>query len=158
MVLMFGVATVAASAAGGMLRFGNGDQLHGKYQGIGKNGELMWQRDDLAEEVAFKIVSIDQSGTLLLEAKHGAFDFPLAEVWFARNRSVARSDHASAGLMVMRFAPIGVISGKPEYEDAKRIAIKHSIFWVLDLSLESAVMLDFTGSKHLVDEWDGEFR
>ena len=156
MVLMFGVATVAASVAGGMLRFGNGDQLHDKYQGIGKNGELMWQHDDLDQEVKFKTVIIDQSGRLLLEAMHGAFDFSLtevAELWFEKNRRSVRSGHGAAGTIVARLAPIGFISGKPEYGDAKRIVIKHSTFGMLDLSLESAVMLDFTGRKQLVDDW-----
>jgi hypothetical protein len=35
--------------------------------------------------------------------------------------------------------------------------MKHSLLGLIGLSLDSAVMLDFDGSKHAVDDWDDEF-
>ncbi len=37
-----------------LLRFTNGDQLHGRFQGIKEGPRAVWQRDDLAEPVDFK--------------------------------------------------------------------------------------------------------
>ncbi len=37
-----------------ILRFSNGDQLHGSFQGIREGARVVWQREDLSEPVEFK--------------------------------------------------------------------------------------------------------
>jgi hypothetical protein len=59
--------------------------------------------------------------------------------------------------MVVRLSPIGLITGRPESGCREKIQMKHSLLGVIGLSLESAVMLDFDGSKHAVDDWDDKF-
>jgi hypothetical protein len=47
----------ALAIAGGhddLLRFTNGDQMHGAFQGISPGPTALWQRDDLSEPVGFK--------------------------------------------------------------------------------------------------------
>ncbi len=43
-----------------LLRFNNGDQLHGQFQGIVEGPQALWQRDDLAATVAFKTANVRQ--------------------------------------------------------------------------------------------------
>jgi len=47
------VATIATPKPD-LLRFTNGDQLHGKFQGITAGTEIIWQREDLTSNVEFK--------------------------------------------------------------------------------------------------------
>ncbi len=48
-----GLAVAAAAETGDLLRFANGDQLHGSFQGI-KDGSALWQREDMGGQAAFK--------------------------------------------------------------------------------------------------------
>ncbi len=41
-----------------VLRFTNGDQLHGTYQGIGENAGIIWNRDDLAAPISLKAENV----------------------------------------------------------------------------------------------------
>jgi hypothetical protein len=41
-----------------ILRFTNGDQLHGIYQGIGENSSILWNRDDLAAPLSLKAENV----------------------------------------------------------------------------------------------------
>jgi hypothetical protein len=41
-----------------LLRFTNGDQLHGEYRGIGEGPSILWDRDDVGEAVEFKMTDI----------------------------------------------------------------------------------------------------
>lgn len=115
---------------------------------------------DGVDRYSGKLVGLDADGRLVLEARHGGFAFPLrdvAEVRFAKKRLVEKPEDASTGSLVVRLAPIGSISGRPESGEGGRLVMKHPVMGAIDLSLESAVMLDFNGSKHLIDDWDGEF-
>ncbi len=47
-----------ASEPSDLLRFVNGDQLHGTFQGIKNTSQVIWQRDDLAATVDFKTTQI----------------------------------------------------------------------------------------------------
>lgn len=49
------VSALAASEPSDLLRFTNGDQLHGTYQGIRDGNRLIWQREDVAAPVDFKV-------------------------------------------------------------------------------------------------------
>jgi len=115
---------------------------------------------DGVDRYAGKVGSMDASGKLTLEANHGTFAFPLndvAEIRFAKNRLLRKADEATSGSMVLRFSPIGSISGRPQSGDRGKIEMRHPLLGLLGLSLESAVMLDFDSSRHVVDDWDDEF-
>lgn len=49
-----GVMVLAAAESPDLLRFTNGDQLHGTFQGIKDGSQVIWQRDDLGAPVEFK--------------------------------------------------------------------------------------------------------
>lgn len=49
---------LAANEGNDLLRFTNGDQLHGNYQGIGLNQELIWQRDDIHQPANFNTAKL----------------------------------------------------------------------------------------------------
>jgi hypothetical protein len=51
---MTGLLALTAAEPADLLRFGNGDQLHGKFMGIKEGPQVVWQRDDLAAPVNFK--------------------------------------------------------------------------------------------------------
>lgn len=51
---IFGVMVLAAAESPDLLRFTNGDQLHGTFQGIKDGSQVIWQRDDLGAPVEFK--------------------------------------------------------------------------------------------------------
>ena len=48
-------STLSASEPSDLLRFTNGDQLHGTYQGIKDGNRLIWQREDVSSPVDFKL-------------------------------------------------------------------------------------------------------
>ncbi len=43
-----------------LLRFTNGDRLHGKFSGFNSPDEILWKRDDLAKAVSFKTQNLRQ--------------------------------------------------------------------------------------------------
>ncbi|RYI03415.1 MAG: hypothetical protein EON48_15865, partial [Acetobacteraceae bacterium] len=45
---------LAAAPSSDLLRFTNGDQLHGQFQGIGKGPVAVWQREDVVAPVEFQ--------------------------------------------------------------------------------------------------------
>ncbi len=49
-----GMMTLTAAEPSDLLRFTNGDQLHGTYLGIRQGPQAIWQREDLAAPVEFK--------------------------------------------------------------------------------------------------------
>jgi len=115
---------------------------------------------DGVDRYSGKVQKLDESGKLMLEARHGTFAFPLrdvAEIRFAKKRLVRSDDDGSSASMVVRLSPIGLITGRPESGCREKIQMKHSLLGLIGLSLDSAVMLDFDGSKHAVDDWDDKF-
>ncbi len=100
-----------------------------------------------------------KDGTILLEAKHGAFQLALddiAEIRFARNR-LANETETPAGSVIVRLAPLGQVSGRPLSGDASSIRLLHSLAGKLDFNLESAVMIDFQPSNNSIDDWNSDF-
>jgi len=55
---MLAASVLMADEPSDLLRFTNGDQLHGTFQGISERQQLMWQRDDVAAPVDFKLEQI----------------------------------------------------------------------------------------------------
>ncbi len=107
-----------------------------------------------------RIGVINDQGRLLFEGKHGSFQFPLedvAEIRFARKDLAAPPDE-SAETVRVRFSPVGSVSGRPATGGgANLIHLVHPIIGELDLSTESAVMLEFNPSNNLIDDWDANF-
>ncbi|MEY5020167.1 MAG: hypothetical protein RLZ22_1255 [Verrucomicrobiota bacterium] len=115
---------------------------------------------DGVDRYSGRVLSLDESGKLTLEARHGSFAFPLkdvAEIRFAKNRLARKEEDGSTASMAVRFSPMGVISGRPVSGNDDKIEIMHPLLGSCGLSLKSAAMLDFDGSKHAVDDWDDEF-
>lgn len=51
-------ASVASAQSTDLLRFSNGDQLHGSFLGISENHAITWKRDDLGEVMTLKTENI----------------------------------------------------------------------------------------------------
>jgi hypothetical protein len=51
---LLALSTAAFAAPDDILRFTNGDQLHGHYQGIGEGNAILWSRDDLNAPLTLK--------------------------------------------------------------------------------------------------------
>ena len=115
---------------------------------------------DGVDRYSGKLGTLDENGKLVLEAKHGTFAFPIkdvAEIRFAKNRMARKEDDGSSASMVVRLWPIGSISGRPVSGNREKIQLKHDMLGVIEMSLESVVMLDFDGKRHIVDDWNDEF-
>ncbi len=53
-----GVMALAAAGSSDLLRFTNGDQLHGSFQGLKDGPRVIWQRDDVAAPVDFETAQL----------------------------------------------------------------------------------------------------
>ena len=53
-VWISGIMVLAAAESPDLLRFANGDQLHGTFQGIKIGSQVVWKRDDINAPVEFK--------------------------------------------------------------------------------------------------------
>jgi hypothetical protein len=51
---LLALSTIAHAAPDDILRFTNGDQLHGAYQGIGEGNAILWTRPDLSTQLSLK--------------------------------------------------------------------------------------------------------
>ena len=111
------------------------------------------------DRYAGRVRNLDAQGKVIFEGKHGQFHFPLdevAEIRFARERLASVADEP-ADKLVVRFCPVGSISGRPQAGDGARLSILSPSAGALQLSLDSAVMLDFNCSKQIIDNWDVDF-
>jgi hypothetical protein len=52
--LLAGALSFSAEPPSDLLRFGNGDQLHGQFQGLAEGGLALWRRQDVVDPVPFK--------------------------------------------------------------------------------------------------------
>lgn len=57
---LLGSSMTFAESAPDLLRFTNGDRLHGKFSGLHSPEEILWKRDDLAQPVPFKTQNLRQ--------------------------------------------------------------------------------------------------
>jgi hypothetical protein len=112
------------------------------------------------DRYAGSVGTLDEDGRMGFEGKHGSFQFPLediAEVRFARD-SLAPAIEESAGKLLVRFSPIGSISGRPvPGNGGPLLQLLHPVIGEINLSTDSAVMLEFNSSNHLIDDWDANF-
>lgn len=98
-------------------------------------------------------------GKILLETKHGEFQFPLdeiAEIRFARNQLASKTEEPADHIMI-RLSPLGQVTGRPLSGNSSAIKIFHPFAGELDFNLESAVMLDFQPSNNSIDDWNADF-
>lgn len=99
------------------------------------------------------------NGKILLDARHGAFQFPLeeiAEIRFARNH-LARQTESPADSVTVRLSPLGQLTGRPLSGNSSDIHLLHPLAGELDVRLDAAVMLDFQPSTNSIDDWNAEF-
>ena len=111
------------------------------------------------DRFAGRVGSLDDHGKVVFEGKHGRFQFPLdevAEIRFARDR-LADTPADVADNVCVRFGPLGSLSGHPLAGSGLKFAILNPSAGELNLSLDSAVMLDFNASKQIIDDWNAEF-
>ncbi|MEI6654964.1 MAG: hypothetical protein WCP45_09365 [Verrucomicrobiota bacterium] len=100
-----------------------------------------------------------QNGKVRLHGKFGDFNFPLAdiaEVRFASN-SLAKSEEPGAERIIVRFDPLGNVTGKPITGDASSLKLLTPFAGEIDLKLEAATILDFQPSNNFLDDWDPQF-
>jgi hypothetical protein len=111
------------------------------------------------DRYAGRVGTLDGEGRIRFEGKHGQFQFPInevAEIRFARE-SLAPAGELPADNCVVRLNPIGSVSGRPFSGDGSMLGIMSPIIGELNLSLDSAVMLDFNFSNQIIDDWDADF-
>lgn len=111
------------------------------------------------DRYAGTVGSLDAHGQLNFTGKFGALHFPLdevAEIRFARKRLAAAADEPAERLVV-RFSPVGAISGRPLPGDGEHLNLLNPSAGPLRLALDSAVMLDFNSSKQIIDDWNAGF-
>ena len=105
-----------------------------------------------------KITSLED-GKLQLDGKYGRFHFKLdevAEVRFARN-SLAKATEMPDDHLVVRFGPLGQISGRPVSGDLDSVRLISPVSGEININLDAAVMLDFQPSTNIIDDWEVEF-
>lgn len=105
-----------------------------------------------------RVTSI-RDGKMKLESRYGDFNFPMeevAEVRFAKS-SLHRSTEIPTDEISIRFHPIGRLSGKALEGDANKLRILNDDIGEIQVSLESAVMLELQPSNSFLDDWDPEF-
>lgn len=111
------------------------------------------------DRFAGHIGNLNQQGKIQFQGKHGPLHFPLedvAEIRFAHNHLATPPD-VSPDHLVVRFHPVGSVSGRPLPSDRSSFSILNSSAGELNLSLDSAVMIDFNASKQIIDDWDANF-
>ena len=111
------------------------------------------------DRYAGRVGNLDDNGKLAFEGKHGHFQFPLddvAEIRFARDR-LASAPADAADNVCVRFSPIGSVSGHPLAGHGATLGLLSPSAGELNLSLDSAVMLDFNPSKQIIDDWNADF-
>lgn len=100
-----------------------------------------------------------QDGKVRLHGKFGDFSFPLedvAELRFASN-SLTKVEDAATERIIVRFDPIGNITGKPLAGDAHSLKLLTPYAGEINLKLDSAIILDFQQTNNFLDDWDPQF-
>jgi hypothetical protein len=106
-----------------------------------------------------KVGGMDEQGAILFEGKHGRFRFPIedvSEIRFAK-QSLAAASEPTADNVIVRLAPIGAISGLPVPGESSSIGIISPIVGKMELSLESAVMIELNAPSQPIDYWNADF-
>ena len=111
------------------------------------------------DRYAGKVGNLDQDGRVLFDGRHGQFRLPLseiAEIRFARD-SLASVQETPADNLLVRFSPVGSLSGRPLGGDRNLIRLENPLIGNMAVSLDAATMLDFNPSHIIIDDWDNGF-
>jgi hypothetical protein len=111
------------------------------------------------DRYAGRVGALDEQGRILFEGRHGRFQFPLedvAEIRFARNNLAAPSDPPDNNLVV-RFGPIGSVSGQGISGDADSLELLSPVAGRLKILTESTTLIEFNSTNLLIDDWNMDF-
>lgn len=111
------------------------------------------------DRYAGRVGQLDADGKLRFEGKHGSFRFPIdevAEIRFAREQ-LAPAGETPADNVIVRLNPIGSVSGRPVSGNGTTLGMVSPIIGAMNLSMDSAVMLEFNASNQFIDDWDADF-
>ena len=111
------------------------------------------------DRYAGRVGALDGEDRILFEGRHGRFHFPLedvAEIRFARNSLAAPADPPQGNLIV-RFGPIGSVSGQGIAGDADSLELLSPIAGRLKLATESATLIEFNSTNLIIDDWNTDF-
>jgi hypothetical protein len=111
------------------------------------------------DRYAGRVGALDADGRILFEGRHGRFQFPLedvAEIRFARNGLAAPADPPQGNLIV-RFGPIGSVSGQGIAGDAESLELLSPIAGRLKVATESTTLIEFNPTNLIIDDWNTDF-
>ena len=106
-----------------------------------------------------KLGLIEADGVVAFEGRHGNFRLPMsdiAEIRLASGRQATAPETADPAINV-RMGPTGAVSGTLLGGDAKLIQLLHPSVGRIELSLESATVVDFNPSHITIDDWNDDF-
>ncbi|MFD2258111.1 hypothetical protein ACFSSA_15630 [Luteolibacter algae] len=99
------------------------------------------------------------SGELVLSGRYGKFSFPMedvAEIRFAKSKLLQAEENHDTSMKV-RLYPIGQISGEPRGGNENELRLFNSAVGDLNMSLDSATMLEFRSTGNFLDNWNVDF-
>jgi hypothetical protein len=111
------------------------------------------------DRYAGRVSTLDAEGRILFEGRHGRFHFPLedvAEIRFARNNLAAPVD-PQEGNLVVRFGPIGAVSGQGIAGDADSLELLNPVAGRLKLATEATTLIEFNTTNLVIDDWNTDF-
>jgi hypothetical protein len=100
-----------------------------------------------------------KDGKVNLTGRFGNFSFPMteiAEIRFAKSQ-LKVTDPSEPATFKVRFYPLGSISGKIISGDSKNIRLLNTASGEMNVSLESAGILEFKSTQSYLDDWNVEF-
>jgi hypothetical protein len=111
------------------------------------------------DRYAGRVGALDADGRILFEGRHGRFQFPLedvAEIRFARNNLAVPADPPQHNLIV-RFGPIGSVSGVGIAGNADSLELLSPIAGRLKVATESTTLIEFNSTNLIIDDWNTDF-
>ncbi|MCU0776678.1 MAG: hypothetical protein MUF86_03315 [Akkermansiaceae bacterium] len=111
------------------------------------------------DRYAGRVGALDEQGRILFEGRHGRFQFPLedvAEIRFARNNLATPGDPPENNLVV-RFGPIGSVSGQAISGDADSLDLLSPVAGRLKVLTAATTLIEFNSTKLLIDDWNPDF-
>jgi hypothetical protein len=111
------------------------------------------------DRYAGKVEGLDADGLVVFEGRHGRFRFPpdeVAEIRFASSQLAVPAENTGDTLRV-RLSPLGSVSGVPVPGEGKSLSLMSPIVGRLDLSMDSAVMIEFNANHPPIDDWSTDF-
>lgn len=111
------------------------------------------------DRYAGRVSTLDAEGRILFEGRHGHFQFPLedvAEIRFARN-NLAAPVEPQEGNLIVRFGPIGAVSGQGIAGDANSLELLNPVAGKLKLATEATTLIEFNTTNLVIDDWNTDF-